>query len=52
MLLAQGWRYQQIIAKVEEIHARRHSSDPTLSITRFSAYKVDHLINKTGISVL
>jgi AraC-like DNA-binding protein len=33
-LLAQGWRYQQLIDQVREIHARRHLSDPTLSITR------------------
>ena len=33
-LLAQGWRYQQLIDQVKEIHARRHLSDPTLSITR------------------
>lgn len=32
-LLAQGWRYQQLIDQVREIHARRHLSDPTLSIT-------------------
>lgn len=33
-LSAQGWRYQQLIDQVREIHARRHLSDPTLSITR------------------
>lgn len=33
-LLAQGWRYQQLIDQVKEIHARRHLSDPSLSITR------------------
>ena len=33
-LLAQGWRYQQLIDQVREIHARRHLSDPSLSITR------------------
>lgn len=33
-LLAQGWRYQQLIDQVREIHARRMSSDPTLSITK------------------
>ena len=33
-LLIQGWRYQQLIDQVKEIHARRHLSDPTLSITR------------------
>jgi AraC-like DNA-binding protein len=35
-LLAQGWRYQQLIDQVKEIHARRHLSDPTLSITRIA----------------
>lgn len=33
-LLAQGWRYQQLIDQVREIHARRKLSDPTLSITQ------------------
>lgn len=33
-LLIQGWRYQQLIDQVKEIHARRHLSDPTVSITR------------------
>jgi AraC-like DNA-binding protein len=33
-LLAQGWRYQQLIDQVRGIHARRYLSDPTLSITR------------------
>lgn len=33
-LLAQGWKYQQLIDQVREIHARRYLSDPTLSITR------------------
>lgn len=32
-LLAQGWRYQQLIDQVREINARRQLSDPTLSIT-------------------
>ena len=31
-LLAQGWRYQQLIDQVREIHARRYLSDPTLPI--------------------
>ena len=33
-LLAQGWKYQQLIDQVREVHARRYLSDPTLSITR------------------
>ncbi len=33
-LLAQGWRYQQLIDQVREIHARRYLSDPTLHITQ------------------
>ncbi|GAC13986.1 AraC family transcriptional regulator [Aliiglaciecola lipolytica] len=30
----QGWTYQKLIDQVREIHARRHLSDPTLSITK------------------
>lgn len=32
-LSAQGWRYQQLIDQVREIHARRQLSNPSLSIT-------------------
>ncbi len=35
-LLAQGWRYQQLIDQVREIHARRYLSDPTLPITQIA----------------
>lgn len=33
-LVSQGWTYQKLIDQVREIHARRHLSDPTLSITK------------------
>lgn len=33
-LLAQGWRYQQLIDQIRKIHARRHLSDPNLTITQ------------------